>query len=280
MKKTFLLKFNEIASDLLNLDSLIADSMKYSFFAGGKRIRPLLYLTTIDMLDEICYEDYVFSCALEMIHTYSLIHDDLPAMDNDDYRRGKLTNHKVFGEATAILAGDALLNRAYELLLNIQKDSRFYKPAQYLSNAVGACGMINGQMLDMNLENKQTYEDQVLELIKNKTSKLIAASIQGAALRSGKNIDLEEMSLALGLVFQLQDDLLDCESTFEEMGKTIGKDQKANKSTLLSLIGKDRVKKMIDYQLKFIYETIDKLSLDYNTSSFKSLIDLIANRQN
>lgn len=218
----------------------IYEAMHYSLDAGGKRIRPVLM--------QLCYEAVggkepidAYLCAIEMIHTYSLIHDDLPAMDNDDYRRGKLTNHKVFGEATAILAGDGLLTESFRLMmkdaLNHGGEERLYA-AYILSEAAGVEGMIGGQVLDMESENKK-IDLTTLDMIHlNKTGAMIAAATKMGAVLGGassREISLfEAYGKYIGKVFQIIDDVLDATSTMEELGKPIGSDEENHKSTYLS----------------------------------------------
>lgn len=223
----------------------IYEAMNYSLEAGGKRIRPLLM--------QLCYEAVggkesieAYLCGIEMIHTYSLIHDDLPAMDNDDYRRGKLTNHKVFGEATAILAGDGLLTESFRIML---KDAlthggqeRLYA-AYLLSEASGVEGMIGGQVLDMESENKDIPLDTLDIIHLNKTGALIAAATKmGAVLGGGSQREIsifEAYGKYIGKVFQIVDDILDATSTMEELGKPINSDEKNHKNTYLSFYSVD-----------------------------------------
>lgn len=216
------------------------DAMHYSLAAGGKRIRPILM--------QLCYEAVggkesidAYLCAIEMIHTYSLIHDDLPAMDNDDYRRGKLTNHKVFGEAVAILAGDGLLTEAFHIMLHDALNHggpERLQAAYILSEASGVEGMIGGQVLDIESENK-AIDLETLDIIHlNKTGALIAAATKmGAVLGGGsaREISLfEAYGKYIGKVFQIVDDVLDATSTMEELGKPIGSDEENHKNTYLS----------------------------------------------
>ena len=218
----------------------IYDAMHYSLEAGGKRIRPILM--------QLCYEAVggkesidAYLCAIEMIHTYSLIHDDLPAMDNDDYRRGKLTNHKVFGEAVAILAGDGLLTEAFRIMLHDALahggEERLYA-AYLLSKASGVEGMIGGQVLDMESENKVIDKDTLDMIHLNKTGAMIAAATKmGAVLGGGSAREislLEAYGKYIGKVFQIVDDILDATSTMEELGKPIGSDVENHKNTYLS----------------------------------------------
>jgi len=223
----------------------IYEAMNYSLEAGGKRIRPLLM--------QLCYEAVggkesieAYLCGIEMIHTYSLIHDDLPAMDNDDYRRGKLTNHKVFGEATAILAGDGLLTESFRIMLKDalthDTNERLYA-AYLLSEASGVEGMIGGQVLDMESENKDIPLDTLDIIHLNKTGALIAAATKmGAVLGGGSQREIsifEAYGKYIGKVFQIVDDILDATSTMEELGKPINSDEKNHKNTYLSFYSVD-----------------------------------------
>ena len=218
----------------------IYDAMNYSLEAGGKRIRPLLMQLAYEAVGGKESID-AYLCAIEMIHTYSLIHDDLPAMDNDDYRRGRLTNHKVFGEAIAILAGDGLLTEAFHIMLKDALshggEERVYA-AYLLSQAAGVEGMIGGQVLDMESEG-QSIGLETLDLIHlNKTGALIAAATKMGAVLGGasaREISLfEAYGKYIGKVFQVVDDILDATSTMEELGKPIGSDAANNKNTYLS----------------------------------------------
>ncbi len=220
--------------------SRLYEAMNYSLQAGGKRIRPVLMQLAYESVGG--KEDISrFLCAIEMIHTYSLIHDDLPAMDNDDYRRGKLTNHKKFDEATAILAGDALLTEAFHFMLEdalVSEDMDKVRAAHILSKASGAEGMVGGQMLDMVSEDK-VIDLETLDCIHlNKTGALLAAATKmGAILGHGSPMEvaaLEAYGQYIGKVFQIIDDVLDETSTIEELGKPIQSDSKNHKTTYLS----------------------------------------------
>lgn len=219
---------------------VLYDAMRYSLYAGGKRIRPTLMQLSFEAVGgdgEIA----PYLCAIEMIHTYSLIHDDLPAMDDDDLRRGKPTNHKVFGEATAILAGDALLNEAFTWMLQDaleHDDMRRVQAAHVLAEASGSEGMIGGQILDMQSENKVITLEELQNIHIHKTGALIAAAVKMGAILGGGSPE-EVMALTfygkyLGQVFQIVDDVLDKTSTDEELGKPVKSDVKNNKNTYLS----------------------------------------------
>lgn len=223
----------------------IYEAMRYSLMAGGKRLRPILCLATCELTGGTVEMAMPTACALEMIHTMSLIHDDLPAMDDDDYRRGKLTNHKVFGEDVAILAGDGLLAYAFEHVAiatqNVPAD-RLLKVVAMLGRAVGAAGLVGGQVVDLDCEGKTDVSLETLNFIHNhKTAALLEASvISGAVLFGASEEDLQRLSRYaqnIGLAFQIIDDILDITATQEELGKTAGKDLQAQKATYPSIWG-------------------------------------------
>lgn len=222
-------------------NKLIYDAMKYSLNAGGKRIRPILCLKTYELFNENIDEVMELAMAIEYIHTYSLIHDDLPAMDNDDYRRGLPTNHKVYGEDIAILAGDALLNEAYEKMIDwaigFKDPVRGLNAIKIIANAAGVEGMIGGQALDVQTNNQKVDEDSIRYIQENKTSALIEASILSAAVAYGADENqiqaLKNYARNIGISFQIKDDILDVVSSFEELGKDIGSDAENNKATFL-----------------------------------------------
>lgn len=235
-------------------ETTLIESMQYSMMAGGKRIRPVLTLAVAKMMSADLSEVMPFAAAIEMIHTYSLIHDDLPAMDNDDYRRGKLTNHKVYGEAMAILAGDALLNEAFNLLFKTaseagEKMEMFIKSSCVIAGAAGKDGMIAGQVIDMESEGRQIPEETLKTMHRKKTGALIMASIIAPAIFTGMSDDeikaLSEYADCIGVAFQIRDDILDVEGTSEELGKSTGSDAKNKKTTYVSLYGLDEAKRML-----------------------------------
>ncbi|MEG0616235.1 MAG: polyprenyl synthetase family protein [Oscillospiraceae bacterium] len=242
---------NDNAGNCFNHNSKVGQAAMYSLMAGGKRTRGVLCLAVCDMLSGDMSSAESFACACEMLHCYSLIHDDLPCMDNDDMRRGKPSCHKAYGEATALLAGDALLTGAFEMIASCKASAHQKAQAVLrLSKAGGANGMIYGQELDLASENK-TITQQELELVhKNKTGMLISASaILGgiAANATCKEIDaLMEYAFYVGLSFQIVDDILDVTSSADELGKPIGSDKDNNKNTFVSLIGIDASRKYID----------------------------------
>ena len=237
----------------------IYKAMNYSINAGGKRIRPVIMLACSELIGGNSDGVMPFACAIEMIHTYSLIHDDLPCMDNDDLRRGKPTNHKVFGEAMAVLAGDALLNKAFEVILkNSQMSPNMTIAAlSEIATASGTEGMIGGQVIDIESEDKQIDAVTLMTLHLNKTGALIMAAAKvGALLSGGSREDLllmEEFSRYLGIAFQIKDDILDVEGSVEALGKKTGADKENNKSTFVSIYGLEQSKKVLaDYTEKAI----------------------------
>jgi geranylgeranyl diphosphate synthase type II len=232
----------------------IYSAMRYSLIAGGKRLRPVLALAVCEMLGDDPRKVLPFACAIEMIHTYSLIHDDLPAMDNDDYRRGGPTNHKVFGEGTAILAGDALLNQAFEVMLeNISANPtnalKGINAMGIIAKAAGASGMIGGQVVDLESEGKDISKELLLHMYRCKTGALIKAPVLAAAVLCGADVNdmnmLEQFGNGIGLAFQVKDDILDIEGSSKEMGKNCGSDISNDKSTFVSLYGLEESKRLV-----------------------------------
>ena len=252
---------------------IIEEAMNYSLLSGGKRMRPLLMLETYKLFkgqnEKVVY---CFAAALEMIHTYSLIHDDLPAMDNDDLRRGRPTNHKVYGEAMAILAGDGLLNlaaetvsRAFAHCENFDEYKRVGVAFSKLFYYSGVEGMIGGQVLDMLSEEgkKEKTEDFFLTMYDLKTGGLIkAALVIGAVLAGAESLEVEKMEkigASLGLVFQLQDDILDVVGDETKLGKPVHSDEKNNKLTFLKLLGEDRAVKLITDNNAYIIDNLKNI---------------------
>jgi geranylgeranyl diphosphate synthase, type II len=229
----------------------IYEAMRYSLMAGGKRLRPILCLATSELVGGTVEMAMPTACALEMIHTMSLIHDDLPAMDNDDYRRGKLTNHKVFGEAVAILAGDGLLAYAFEYIVENTQGvpaDRLIKVIARLGRAVGAAGLVGGQVVDLDCEGATDVTIETLNFIHvHKTAALLETSVVSGAILAGASDDaiqrLTRYSQAIGLAFQIVDDVLDITATQEELGKSVGKDLRAQKATYPSFWGIDESRK-------------------------------------
>lgn len=236
---------------------IIYDAMRYSLLAGGKRLRPIMAIMACDLFDGDVNEVLPFACSIEMIHTYSLIHDDLPAMDNDDYRRGKLTNHKVFGEGFAILAGDALLNKAFEIMhqaLVLNPKLGNIKAAAYISKASGTQGMIGGQCIDLHYESKSINLDILNAMHDKKTGAMIKAPLVAGSLISGASEEdvqrMEKFGQLIGLAFQISDDILDVEGSTEKLGKKTGSDASNNKSTFVSYYGTQKSKEIAKELIK------------------------------
>lgn len=229
----------------LGVPTRIYESMRYSLLAGGKRLRPILCLATCDLFGGTTAMAMPTACALEMVHTMSLVHDDLPAMDNDDYRRGKPTNHKVYGDDIAILAGDGLLAYAFEYMATATRDvppERVLRAIAQLSRATGAAGLVGGQVVDLESEGKPDITLETLSFIHtHKTGALLEACvICGAIVAGAPEADVERLSRyaqQIGLAFQIVDDILDITATQEELGKTAGKDLQAQKATYPSFWG-------------------------------------------
>lgn len=228
-------------------------AMRYSVFAGGKRLRPILCLAAAKTVGADTDALPAAACALELVHTYSLIHDDLPAMDNDDYRRGKLTNHKVYGDAIAILAGDALLTLAFQLIAECGHDGSI--PPQIITRvikevavAAGSMGMIGGQAVDVESENKKIGKDTLTYIHTHKTGALFKASIRaGAMLGGGTDRELSQLTQyaeSLGLAFQITDDILDVEGDSATLGKTVGSDERKKKNTYPARYGLSESKQL------------------------------------
>ncbi|ORX24110.1 farnesyl-diphosphate synthase [Thermoanaerobacterium sp. PSU-2] len=238
---------NEFLS-LTDRPEVLFEAMRYSVFAGGKRLRPVLCISACELVGGNKEDALAVACAIEFIHTYSLIHDDLPAMDNDDLRRGKPTNHKVYGEAIAILAGDALLNYGFEVLiqqaLNSSKSQNILKAADEIARAAGCRGMIAGQVVDLLSENKEIGVDELKFMHDHKTGALIKASILAGAIMGGADDDtlkkLSSYAEYLGFAFQVKDDILDVQGDEAKLGKDIGSDMVNGKSTFVSVLGLQR----------------------------------------
>jgi geranylgeranyl diphosphate synthase, type II len=233
-------------------------AMRYSLFAGGKRIRPVLTIAAAEAVDGDINKVLPAAAALELIHTYSLIHDDLPAMDDDDYRRGRLSNHKVFGEATAILAGDALLTFAFELLVResliagVEAEKINFALLE-LASAAGTFGMIGGQAMDLSAEGQKVNLNGLETIHKCKTGALLRAAVRIGAGVSGANQaqlqGLTSYAESLGLAFQIKDDILDIEGESQKLGKQAGSDLLKDKSTYPSLLGLQEAKRLLNQQI-------------------------------
>ncbi len=269
------------AADLQTEPAVLGESMRYSLLSGGKRIRPVLALACADLLGVDEREILPFALALEMIHTYSLIHDDLPAMDNDDFRRGKPTSHKAFGEANAILAGDALLNEAYALCFaQCSKGEKYVYAASFLNECAGIYGMIVGQSADLYYSEKdaEISEDTLSYIYEHKTGKLLLAPVALASiLADNKNyLALENFGRLLGKLFQMTDDVLDVTGNFKEIGKTIGKDETENKLTCVRLYGLEGAKIRADMLANDCRAILE--SIEGDVSFLYALIDYVLNR--
>lgn len=264
------------------LDGL-AEAMRYSLLAGGKRIRPMLALEFCRISGGDIEKAMPVACALEMLHTYSLIHDDLPAMDNDDMRRGKPTNHVVYGECTAILAGDTLQAEAFGSILRSELSAdKKAKCAEILADAVGLEGMCGGQYLDMSWEGRKLTEQELTEINSRKTGALIVAACQmGVAAAGGTQQQLDtagHFGAALGLAFQIRDDMLDVLSSVEELGKPIGSDSREEKNTYMALMGKAGCEKTVANLTDFA-KNILKESFD-DTEFLSQLAESLSSRRN
>ncbi len=236
---------------LSNPQSKIYEAMRYSLFAGGKRLRPILMLEVAKIFDSDWNDVKEFACALEMIHTYSLIHDDLPAMDNDNLRRGMPTNHIKFDEATAILAGDALLNKAFEVVASQShiNSGLFMRALQFMSNASGTEGMIGGQVVDIDSEGKEISIDTLKYIHSLKTGALIRTACVVGAILSGASDDdinlIDEYAVNTGIAFQIRDDILDITGNTSDLGKPVGSDAELNKCTYFSILGIEKSEELV-----------------------------------
>lgn len=226
----------------------MAQAMNYSVLAGGKRLRPMLILETCRMFGGREELAYPFMAAMEMIHTHSLVHDDLPALDNDDYRRGRLTTHKVYGEAMGVLSGVSLLNYAYEVMFtafdkvkNTGEQAKVIQALKVMAHKTGIYGMLGGQSVDVENDGKPVTKEMLDYIYENKTSALIEGSMMTGAILGGASQEevnaVEKAARNIGLAFQIQDDILDVTSTAEELGKPIHSDEKNHKTTYVTLMG-------------------------------------------
>lgn len=261
---------NELDNYFKNAEDIpdpLFSAMKYSAFSSGKRLRPVLLLASCELFGGDFKQAVSLALAVELIHTYSLIHDDLPAMDDDDLRRGRPTNHKIYGEGMAILAGDALLNLAYEIILNMAAATsdakRYLRAASVIAEYAGARGMIKGQCIDLNSEKKDTdgEEDGVRQLHLLKTSRLLTAPlVAGAILSNAEEQEIaamREFGENLGLAFQIRDDIMDVLGTEEEMGKSTGSDEKKGKLTYVKVFGTERAQEFCDRYTKRALDALD-----------------------
>ena len=260
----------------------LAEAMRYSLLAGGKRIRPLLVLEFCRIAGGDVEKALPVACAVEMLHTYSLIHDDLPCMDNDELRRGKPTNHMVYGECTATLAGDALQAEAFGTILRCGLPPAVKAScAEILAGAVGLDGMCGGQFLDMSWEGRALTEQELSEINSRKTGALLVAACQmGVAAAGGSELMLAaagHYGSAIGMAFQIRDDMLDVLSTAEELGKPIGSDLEEDKNTYMVLMGREGCEKTIAKLTDFAKNVLDEAFED--TAFLKELADALSTRE-
>lgn len=267
---------------------IIFEAMNYSVRAGGKRLRPILMEETYHMFGGSSAVIEPFMAAIEMIHTYSLVHDDLPAMDNDEYRRGKKTTHAVYGEAMGILAGDALLNLAYETAAKAfdmeVADARVARAFTVLAKKAGVYGMVGGQVVDVESEKSDdcSITREKLDFIyRLKTGALIESSMMIGAILAGASSDevsrVEQIAAKLGLAFQIQDDVLDVTSTLEVLGKPVGSDEKNNKATYVTFEGLDKAVSDVERISKEAEEQLDDLG--YDDAFLKELFEYLIHRE-
>lgn len=267
---------------------IIFEAMNYSVRAGGKRLRPILMEETYHMFGGSSAVIEPFMAAIEMIHTYSLVHDDLPAMDNDEYRRGKKTTHAVYGEAMGILAGDALLNLAYETAAKAfdmeVADTRVARAFAVLAKKAGVYGMVGGQVVDVESEKSDdcSITREKLDFIyRLKTGALIESSMMIGAILAGASSDevsrVEQIAAKLGLAFQIQDDVLDVTSTLEVLGKPVGSDEKNNKATYVTFEGLDKAVSDVERISKEAEEQLDDLG--YDDAFLKELFEYLIHRE-
>ncbi len=256
----------------------LAEGMRYSLLAGGKRIRPVLFFAALDAFGCRWGEERELALALECIHTYSLIHDDLPAMDNDDLRRGKPSNHKKFGEGNAILAGDALLSEAFTLAMTAAKDEPHRRAGEILSRAAGAEGMVAGQFMDLACENDRAAgEGELAFIYENKTAQLIRAPLMMASAIAGKDeAPMKEFGTALGVLFQMTDDILDVKGESVKMGKTLGKDEEENKLTCVRIYGLAEAERRADELARRCRESLTYV--EGETKFFAELVTYVRER--
>ena len=272
--------------DDLKYPKVIADGMKYAVLNGGKRLRPILLLMTLELLGEKEEKGIPAAIAIEMIHSYSLVHDDLPALDDDDYRRGKLTTHKKYGEAQGILIGDALLTHAFNVLTSKNQEidaQKIVDIVRLTSQYAGVNGMIGGQMVDIESEGK-SIDLPVLQYIHtHKTGKMIRLPMEVACIiagiEGGKKEKLIEYSELIGLAFQIKDDILDIEGDFEKIGKPVGSDTELEKSTYPSIFGMEKTKEMLAEKIEVAKSIIHSEFEPDKGKLFIELADYIQERE-
>lgn len=271
--------------DELNYPDVIAQGMKYAVLNGGKRVRPILLFMTLEILGKKLDSGIATASAIEMIHSYSLVHDDLPALDNDDYRRGNLTTHKKFGEAEGILIGDALLTHAFYILT--EKNShlssdKIVEIIKLTSSYAGINGMIGGQMVDIQSEGKKIDFETLKYIHSNKTGKLLRLPVEcGCIIGDATNQEREVLtkySELIGLAFQIKDDILDIEGDFETIGKPVGSDIELEKSTYPSIFGMERTKEILDETISQAKEILIEKFGSEKSKNLLALADYIGKR--
>ena len=258
----------------------LIEAMNYSLLAGGKRLRPVLTLAVCEMCDGKAEQVLPFACGVEMVHTYSLIHDDLPCMDDDDLRRGKPTSHKVFGEAMAVLAGDALLTGAFESLVEAElPPERVVQAVQCLASCAGCAGMVGGQVLDMDGEGHALSRQELETLQSLKTGALIQAAAElgciGAGGSQAQRQAVAHYAQCLGRAFQIQDDILDVVSTSEALGKPVGSDVANDKSTFVGLLGLEECRALVQ---QLTQEAVEALAMFPNRECLVTIAQQMAQR--
>ena len=280
---------NELKKELAELSypETISKGMEYAILNGGKRLRPILLFITLELLGVDIKKGIKSAIALEMIHSYSLVHDDLPALDNDDYRRGKLTTHKVFGEAQGILIGDSLLTYAFYMLsqknLNLLSAEQIVNIISKTAEYSGINGMISGQIVDVESENKKIDFETLKYIHNHKTGKLLKLPIEIACITANAEDNvkevLEEYAELIGLAFQVKDDILDVEGTFEDLGKPIGSDEHLHKATYPSILGMENSKEILNETVEKAKNIIRNKFGEDRGKILISLADFIKNRK-
>lgn len=269
----------------INYPPVMKEGMNYALLNGGKRLRPILHYMTLELLGENQSKGDAIAAAIEMIHSYSLVHDDLPALDNDDYRRGKLTTHKVYGEANGILIGDALLTYAFYITSTKTKDVEAQKLVEILGligKYAGVEGMIGGQVVDIESEGKIVDLETLKYVHSHKTGRMIRLPIEAGAVIAGLQGEKKEALIKyadlIGLAFQIKDDLLDIEGTFEDIGKPVGSDLKLEKSTYPAIFGIDKTRELLNEAISEAKNLITD-NFPENNRYFLELADYIGNRK-
>lgn len=268
-------------------EQTLIDSMKYSLMCGGKRVRPMLTLLFCELCNKDAEIALPYACAVEMIHTYSLIHDDLPCMDDDDYRRGKPSNHKVYGEDIATLSGDSMQSLAFEIMLSdeaVEKvtASKACKAAYTLAKYCGTLGMVGGQVIDIEHESKNAPIEILREMDEKKTGALIKAACEMGCIvgdATKEQIDAaREYGGCIGIAFQIMDDILDVTATSQALGKPVGSDKENDKSTYVSLLGIEKCRELVDTLTNEAITALD--AFDSDTTALRDLAYSLAKREN